>query len=461
MMVLIVAILFFVPSYKAISNHFFYNNWIQKIPWGGNSKHKKLDFNSIKKDISIETYSLIFSTPALHDLNNDGYLDLSIGTISAGAFAYDGKSGKQIYAFPEVKEVIAPPLFIDVNEDAIYETMWIEKKGRYYVVNNEGEYLYTSKQKDFYEEIIAKPALSIDRSLIYLAGMQGSVWCIEKTYGLVQWVYRDQTTHTHEEKNHNSIFAAPILVKINADDTVLDVVVVNTSGTLFSLDGAEGRLLWKVSINSPVKASMTYGKFFPSSSKQKQIALFDLNGNIHLISTKGKILHSQKLSQGFFITSPVSVDLLSLGYDQIINTSSEGTVLLYDPTTHRIIKQFTPSSTTDFRSSPVLCYANSDKILDLILISVKKELFILDGSTFKLIHPIQHLQSAVTSTPLVADIDKNGSSDLVIACENGVIVLYQLTTTHSKQNFFWSFSKKPIPVKEFLLHPQNHNNMNP
>ena len=188
----------------------------------------------IKKGIWIQTYSLIFSTPTLKDINKDGILDVNVGTVSSGSFCYDGRTGRQIYSFGSVKEVIASPVCVDVNDDGYDETIWVAKKGKIYVVNRNGEYLYTSKQEHFNEEILSKPALSVDKKMIYIAGMKGSVWCLTKAYGLPKWIHRNLN------REPAGIFASPLLVNVNGKvgkNKVEDVILVDLLGKVFCLDG--------------------------------------------------------------------------------------------------------------------------------------------------------------------------------------------------------------------------------
>ena len=411
----------------------------------------------IKQGISLKTYSVIFSTPTLKDINNDGIIDVNVGTMSSGSFAYDGRTGRQIYSFGSVKEVIAAPICLDVNDDGYDETLWVAKKGKIYVVNQNGDYLYMSKPEHFNEEIHGKPALSSDKNLIYIAGMKGSVWCLTKAYGLPKWIYRN-----HHRKPVG-IFASPLLVNVNGKtgkNKSEDVILVDLSGKVFCLDGADGRLLWEVSVRHPVKASMTYGKFL-QTDKQGQIAIFGLGGSVSLISLEGKLLSQVLLSEihkdfkGYMIGSGVAVDLLKLGYHQIVNVSSKGTVFLYDGMSGRIRKQFVPKKATVFRSSPIGVHLNDDNTYDIIAVSARKELFFIDGKTFSLMIPPQALSSPVTASPVIADLDKDGVLELVITGEDGTLTFYHLTTLKRKFDYFYKRE-----VKEFLLNAQNHNKIN-
>ena len=206
---------------------------------------------------------------------------------------------------------------------------------------------------------------------------------------------------------------------------------------------------------------MTYGKFFPDTKQAAQVAIFDLGGYVSLISLEGKVLSKVLLSEkskdfkGYVISSGVGVDLLNVGYDQLVNVSSTGIIFLYDGVSETIKKQFVPRRPTVFRSSPILVHLNNDNTYDIIAVSARKELFFIDGRTFSLLIPPQALSAPVTASPVIADLDKDGILELVITGEDGTLTFYHLTTPQGKFHFF-----RRKEVKEFLLNAQNHNKMN-
>ena len=204
---------------------------------------------------SINTYSPIYSTPSLIDINGDQRLDVSFANTAGDIYTLDAESGKVIYHFNAKDEIIASPIFFDVNQDKIKESFWITKKGRFYLINSDGNYLYTSRQSStdsLEDEIIAKPALVDAKNFhgIYLATMMGKVYCLEKKYGLIKWQYQLPTPPLH--KSTPAIFASPLLCPVN-DDAIADVIVASVNGIVFCLDGYKGSLLWQLNLNEALQ----------------------------------------------------------------------------------------------------------------------------------------------------------------------------------------------------------------
>lgn len=85
----------------------------------------------------IITYDVPFnysSSPVIADLNNDGILDLIIGSPQYGILGYDGRNGKLLPFFPlqTTAPVSAVPLVADIDNDGVIEIVVGSDQGVFY-----------------------------------------------------------------------------------------------------------------------------------------------------------------------------------------------------------------------------------------------------------------------------------------------------------------------------------------
>lgn len=86
----------------------------------------------------IITYEVPFvytSSPVLADLNNDGVLDVIIGSPQSGLLGFDGRTGKLLKFFPlmAMAPVSAIPLVADIEKDGVVEIVAGSDNGVFYI----------------------------------------------------------------------------------------------------------------------------------------------------------------------------------------------------------------------------------------------------------------------------------------------------------------------------------------
>ena len=422
--------------------------------WGSyqeNKSKEKIETFKISRLNRIDTFVQIIASPLISDVNNDEILDIIYGDSLGNLYALDGISMKKVYHFQFPSAIISSPVAIDLDNKLPKEILSISQEGIFFTLDQDGNYLYGSREKFFKEKIFAKPGIieQEKNSLIIIAGMNGSLWAIDALYGRIQWINQDSPLQG------DKIFAAPVILSVNKDK-IPDIIVATEEGQIAAFNGINGTLLWHLKVKNSFKASMSVGYF--KSLTEPTILLAGLTGEIFLINPKnGKIENFIDIKEK--VVSSVGKGKRINGQDYGIISTKLGKIIqinfekdtvngLKKPTL-KVIKNEKNSS---FTSSPIVADFNKDKISDILVIDRNGTIFMINGKTNEYFFSPYKLKYNVTATPLIADLNKDNNLEIIICGENGSIDILTLNSSPEK-----SFLKNTVIRGEFLGNKVNHN----
>ncbi|UCE08106.1 MAG: PQQ-like beta-propeller repeat protein, partial [bacterium] len=196
-------------------------------------------------NISFETDCTSSSGLVIGDLNNDGEVEVIVGTRHnepslvlgySKVHALNGRNGNKIWDYlPGVHYVDNAPALGDIDNDSKLEMIFNCGEGYLIAIEDDGK---STKWDSLVGEESGMPTLGDidnDSNLEIIIGCRdGSVKALEAEDGALKW----------EFSSTNQVTTSAALGDIN-NDQMVEVVIGNRDGYLYALNGTDGSQLWK------------------------------------------------------------------------------------------------------------------------------------------------------------------------------------------------------------------------
>lgn len=411
---------------------FFFLNYFSK---------PKFTYVQLEKYWEWDGAAPIISTPIITDINKDNSPDLIFADNLGYLQALNPEKKQLLYQIQLGSSVIAPLATVDVDGEDALEVLVATENGKFFTINQSGNYLYQSRGEFFHEAIFAKP-VSLLKSF-FLAGMKGRIWAVDSRYGEVIWI------------NENSPLIGqkifPSLLYAEVENTPM-LFASSEEGGIIGIDAKSGALVWEKKLNDRFKSSLLWGQFLEN---KKAILITSLNGIIWLISPQGEILAKGKSRETFISTS--AKRKVNDKLDEAILASESGKLFIAKIKTssqlpHLIELEEIFNQQEKFISSPVVFDLDQDKIDDILIIGREGNLYLINGKDYSFFFPPYPLNVNVTSTPLVADINGDRNLEIIIGSEIGKLIFLSLKTSPKPM-----FKKYALIYTQFLKDSYNQN----
>jgi outer membrane protein assembly factor BamB len=192
----------------------------------------------------------IYSSPALGDIDGDGKLEVVIGSYDKNIYALNGEDGGKLWNYTTGGLLFASPSLGDIDDDGKLEVIIGSKDHIIYALNGEdGSELWNFPTGDF---IYCSPALGDldgDGKLeVVIGSYDNNIYALNGEDGSKLWNYT-----TYEE-----IYASPALGDVNGDGK-LEVIIADLHGWLYCLNGEDGSIIWYCFANHPIYSSPALG----------------------------------------------------------------------------------------------------------------------------------------------------------------------------------------------------------
>ncbi len=346
----------------------------------------------------------IFSSPRITDLNGDGIGDVVVGTgrtefhaCDSAVIALDGKTGRVLWTVPAIDHIFTSAALKDLNGDHVDD--------------------------------------------IYMGGRSAEFMVIDGRTGKVIWKFDKKQGHV---KWFN--FYSPQFISDQDHDGVEDILVSNGGnvlaepfnekgrepGNLVVLSGKKGKLLAVASAPDKKETYMSV-VIHPTADQKDYNVVFGTGGETiggHLYVTtlsdimRGDISNAKELAASAtkgFIGPALWADITGDNYPDIIANAVEGKLLAFDGITFRPLWSVTMSDTEAYSSVAPGYFTGGDKVLDFFVSYAMgrwpdlgwSRQFMVNGATGAIAY-IDSLGSYQTSTPIVVDLDGDGTDEAVL-----------------------------------------------
>lgn len=256
----------------------------------------------------------------------------------------------------------------------------------------------------------------------------GSVYALNGKDGALIWNFvakMEQTPGKYEYLSSNAFMSSPAVFDINQDG-VKDVLVGARNAIFYAIDGKTGEVIWKYHTGSGIHSSAMVANVLG----KQQIIFAEAYSDIHILDNDGRLQNKKELyaySQGIqgLFSSPVYTDknnivigsswwdneddgfwIVPLGYE---NTEPQPQPLFL--------------GVKNVSATPLIADIIGNQKSQIIIATEDGKLIISNEQGYIL--ATMSLESGVEATPLIADIDNDGKNELLIAARDGYLYCYE------------------------------------
>ncbi|UCB45498.1 MAG: PQQ-binding-like beta-propeller repeat protein [Spirochaetota bacterium] len=352
-----------------------------------------------------------------------GYL---FGTKEGALVAVDGKSGEEIFS-EEMGNSFYDPIAVYLDRGKLKNIVVTFENGNIavYTVNLERLWLYNG-----IDPITSIP-LVIDVNSdkvpdIIFTTFNMDVIAIDGTTGFELWRFFDA---------ESEVIHSPVAIDVNGD-SVLDVVLCTKMGRIYVLDGKTGWSLWKREIFGIPAGPPTVADL--DGDESDEIVTLTKNGLLSTYSKDGKLLFTFDTESKFNIAPSVG-DLDRDKQNEIVIIDTDGVLRALEGKTRREEWIFETEEGGVF-GRIALTDVDFDGGLDVIVCTFSGALFILDGDSGAQIAQY-NLGSHCLATPIIADINRDGISEVIVGSYAGELFTLKVSDIKKKllsfRRSFW------------------------
>jgi parallel beta-helix repeat protein len=397
------------------------------------------------------------SSVAIIDLNEDGYLEITGGTVSGWNVEVMNSTGSFVWTFPYPPTQEGPdmwhssPAVADLNASV---------SGLEVVIGNNPYGNVWAFDGDNSDGINDGITADVSWYPIQPPGIEGIDWD-------VLWVFQ----------TNGSVLSSPAIGDID-NDGQLEVVIGSEDGKVYCLNGANGTLEWSYQTGDSVYSSAGLADF--DNDGDLEVVIGSTNGSIYFINgdenDNGIIDPSEVVfypTRGPIYSSPAIGDVDGTGDYEVIIGSNDGNVYSfdYDPMTNTVtLNWLTPTGGAVY-SSPALAdrinvnpydkdwpmFRNNPnrtgfygvaptESLDIYIGSTDGFLYLIDGTTGYTIDKIL-TNGPIHTSPSIADVDDDKRLE---------ILFYDNGADWGRNDTFWCIEATfhDVAVINVTAHPR-------
>ena len=278
------------------------------LKWRFDIKERLTDVETFFMD--EESAKSIYSTPALYDINNDGKLEIIVGSDSGGIYVIS-LDGKLVWSFKTNGPVRGSALVADINNDKKPEILFGSMDKHLYVLDSKGKVLWKYKLKT---EIQSTPAYYEKGSLIIFGADDGFIRAITST-GKFVWKF----------KTEDKIMAQPVIGDIyNANE---DFIVIGSLDKNLYVLTIQGQIKWKYETEGSIYSKACLADL--NSDRKLEIVFGSCDDNVYVLSCNGDKIWSYE-TDFWVVDSPFVADIDNDGKLEIVVGSYDHSLYVFD-----------------------------------------------------------------------------------------------------------------------------------
>lgn len=382
------------------------------------------EYSIVKSEWGIATYSL--ETPV--NMSDYGYTDVKLdfpdgisywqsfqrdpaGTGYSDFSSANVESTEVSWTFPTADSVISSPIMSDINEDGYMEIIVGSNDQTLYAIDYEGneEWIYITGGR-----ILGAPAtadLDKDGILEVIVGSDNQqIACLNGTDGSEDWTY---TTFM------SGLTSSPTIANIDSDG---ELEVIGAGTFLRVLHGEDGTSSWMHYNGTPSKSSPSAGDFVDNDGIND--VLLGQGTYTRVFDGEDGSIVGQINTGGTVNSSPAIGDLDGDDLMEAVFGSDNDTVYAVQYADDSIIWKFGTGGAVS--SSPAIADIDGDNNLEVVFGSHDGTVYALNGEDGSL-YGSYATGGAVMSSPALADLDGDGNPDVVVGSTDGI--LYGISST--------------------------------
>jgi outer membrane protein assembly factor BamB len=353
-------------------------------------------------------------------IDDDRFNDFVVGTGNGTLIAVNGSTGTEIFR-QEFGKSFYEPVVHDINGDKKSEIIILFEDGEISAYSNDLVQLWQYSAESRPSALPLITDVNRDKTDDVVFGtLDMEVIALDGKTGFEIWRFFDA---------ESEIIYPPVGLHLNSD-RVDDVVFSTTNGFLYALDGKTGWGLWR-------------RELYDKPAGPPVVGDLDVNGKLDIVnltrggiltgySMEGKPLFTLELGGNYHVPPSIG-DTNGDGMGEIVIIDEGGTLRVIEGATRREKWAFeTEEGFTPGRI--VLTNMDGGRGMDLVFSTASGVLFVLDGEEGASIAQ-KNSGSKVFTTPIVDDVNRDGTEEILVSSVKGEILALQVSDT---QRNFWS-----------------------
>jgi outer membrane protein assembly factor BamB len=327
---------------------------------------------------SFQSGALIWSSPAIGDVDGDGQLEVVVGSDDKNVYVLDGATGAEKWRFPTLAKVRSSPTLADIDGDGQLEI--VIGSNQIYALDARArrrKWAYTLQTTTFSSAAIGD--IDGDGQLeIVIGSYDNIVYALQGRTGKLKWQFHAG----------NQVESSPALGDIDGDgqiEVVFGAGFIREGGPkgVYALRGRDGRQKWfySIGVDQRVISSPALGDV--DGDGRIEVVIGSNAGTLFVFDGQGRVKYTHQ-AEKFIESSPALGDIDGDGRIEIIVGSHDFKLyaLRAVPGQPRlqVLWTFTPAQAANiFFSSPTLADIDGDGELELVVGNNSGELFAFDG----------------------------------------------------------------------------------
>ncbi|MBN2029955.1 FHA domain-containing protein [bacterium] len=390
----------------------------------------------LQKAWEYPTRGVVAASPSLGDLNGDGYINIVAADMAGTVYALDGRQGGLIWnsVFQSGGGAVRiSPLLADINEqdgelDVIVGT---STKGVLTIDGGTMRTIWLGQIGSAVSAPLAAADINNDGTEDLFAGTaNGTLICLDGRQGGPLW----------RLDTGASIESGPILVDLN-EDGVSDLVIGSTNNKIYCLDGKTGRSIW---IHTEVDRPSTIASADFNHDGRADLVFATPSRLVILEGQKGSVLWSWSVpesarpteSDPFHVCAPAVSDLNGDKEPDVVLSTSGGHVYAVDGASRGTAYIWDYGLTAVRKTGPALSDLNGDGTMDVVIGDAEGNVIVIDGATGYQLNNL-NVGDGQVSVPVIGDFTSNETADIVVSVQNKIIAI-QTETPVKLNQIIWN-----------------------
>lgn len=351
-------------------------------------------------------------TPAIGDLNQDGYLDIVVCAADGFLVALDGEEGKKIFEGEVTGRLVAPPTIGDVNGDGVDDLVVGTYQGLVYALNGKGQILWKVSIDRDYGGVLNRPVIrdlnGDGKAEVLLATSGKGLVALDGERGWELW--------NSEAAGLGEAVTVPAFADLDGNDG-LELAALDRKGEVTALSLDRDRLwkAWSQTLPSFHGASPAVAS---SGDARYLVVATEANGIYGLYGKSGLVAWHAKLD-GVFQQSPLPITTAQ-GAMTILVVDTKGRVSALDGASGAVLWQFAVGGPVN--SAPALFDVDGDAVQEAILMDQTGGLTILDLGNGQLRFREKIAEAKQNQAALVmADVNNDSLLEFISVMDDGLV----------------------------------------
>jgi len=382
------------------------------------------------------TTGAVAVTPAVGDLNGDGYLNLVSADRNGVIYALDGRQGGLIWN-SEFRSgggpMLSSPLLADINEKDGHLDVVIGSTTRGVLAIDGGtmRQIWTGGVGSAVQSSPAAADINGDGTVdIFVGTVQGRVICLDGRQGGIVWTF----------DAGSPVKTSPVLMDIDGDE-ISDVIIGSTNGRIYTLNGKNGASIWSyVAQREP--STVACSDF--NRDNIQDIAVITPQALSILEGQKGSVLWTWSIPNSaqptqadpFQSYPPAISDLNGDRVPDVIFSTSGGHVYAIDGASKGTNYIWDYGLSPARKTGPALGDINGDGTDDVIVGDSDGNLIIVDGTNGYQLNKLK-VGDGIILTPALGDFTSEGVLSIAVGLQDNKIVVIQTETRIKKNRIVW------------------------